>query len=208
MTGIGEQTGYIDKNESRIIRNLFRLGSLKAEDIMTPRTVITALRQDITISEALDTVIQTAFSRLPLYGKDIDDISGFVLKDEVLTLNSQGRGDTRLESLRREILCVWEGMALSSLLEFLLDHRQQIALVIDEHGGTRGLVTLEDVVETLLGMEIVDEMDKVEDMRTLARQQWLRRAKALGIDVDVLEHGPGEADAPPAPGAPEQEPRV
>ena len=115
-------------------------------------------------------------------GKDIDDITGFVLKDDILLAKAQGRGALQLVELRRDLQAVSGEMPLSDLLEFLLDQRQHLALVVSEYGGTRGLVSLEDVVETLLGMEIVDEMDRVEDMQALARQQWSKRAKALGLD--------------------------
>jgi CBS domain containing-hemolysin-like protein len=187
MAGIGERVGHIDKQESRIIRNLFRFGSLKATDIMTPRVVISAFPQSMTVAEALKNVTETPFSRLPVYKTDIDDITGFVLKDEILMIKSQGRVDVKLESLKRDIRVVPESMSLAILLEYLLDYRQHIVLVVDEYGGTRGLVTLEDVLETLLGMQIKDEMDDVEDMRVLARQQWEKRAKALGVNVDEID---------------------
>jgi CBS domain containing-hemolysin-like protein len=190
MAHIGEQFGHIDAKESRIIRNLFRFGSLKATDIMTPRIVIAALPGHISVAEAMKTIIDTAFSRLLVYGKDIDDVIGFVLKDEILMCQLQGRGHLRLEALKRHIAGVPWSMTLSILLEFMLDNRQHIVLVVDEYGGTRGLVTLEDVVETLLGMEIMDEMDTVPDMRKLARQQWAKRAKALGVEVDAVEKAP------------------
>jgi CBS domain containing-hemolysin-like protein len=103
----------------------------------------------------------------------------------LLISKAQDRGDVKLETLKREIKTVPGNMSLSNLLEFLLDKRQHIALVIDEYGGTKGLVTTEDVVETLLGMEIVDEMDRVEDMQALARQQWTKRARALGLEVNA-----------------------
>ena len=183
MAGIGAQTGCIAEHESRIFRNLFRCGSLEIADIMTPRTVILAFPQDITITEALNSATQTPFSRLPLYGRDVDDITGFVLKDEILMFKSQGQGEVKLESLKRDILTVPPSMSLSALLEFFLDRRQHIAIVVDEYGGTEGLVTLEDLVETLLGIEIIDEMDNVIDMQALARQQWAKRAKALGLEV-------------------------
>jgi CBS domain containing-hemolysin-like protein len=93
----------------------------------------------------------------------------------------------KLETLKRDIKTVTETMPLSELLEFLLDQRQHITLVIDEYGGTKGLVTIEDVVETLLGMEIVDEMDRVEDMRALARRQWEKRAKAFELKTKTDE---------------------
>ena len=181
MAGIGESAGKIDPRESRIIRNLFRLSSLTVSDIMTPRTVISGLPQDITVTEALDTKPAVTFSRLPLYEKDLDHVTGFILRDDLLHSKALDGGDFKLQTLRRDIKTVSDTMPLSDLLEFLLDQRQQIALVIDEYGGTNGLVTIEDVVETLLGMEIVDEMDRVEDMRALARRQWEKRAKALGV---------------------------
>ncbi len=184
MAGIGESTGKIDPRESRIIRNLFRFDSLTAGDIMTPRTVISGFSQDMSVSEALNTRQPITFSRLPLYEGDLDHITGFILKDNLLNAKAQGRGDVELETLKREIKTVPGNMSLSNLFGFLLDKRQHIALVVDEYGGTEGLVTTEDVVETLLGMEIVDEMDKVQDMQALARQQWAKRAKALGLDVN------------------------
>jgi CBS domain containing-hemolysin-like protein len=181
MAGIGESAGKIDPRESRIIRNLFRFSSLTVSDIMTPRTVISGLPQDITVSKALDAKPSVTFSRLPLYEKDLDHVTGFILRDDLLHSKALDGGDFKLQTLRRDIKTVSDTMPLSDLLEFLLDQRQQIALVIDEYGGTNGLVTIEDVVETLLGMEIVDEMDRVEDMRALARRQWEKRAKALGV---------------------------
>lgn len=197
LAGIGEQAGQIDQHESGIIRNLFRLRSLKAKDIMTPRTVIVALPEDMTMTEAL--ADETQFSRLPLYKVDIDDANGFVLKDEVLLVKAQNRGEAQLKTLKRDIMVVPREMPISALLETFLDRRQHIALVVDEYGGTNGLVTFEDVVETLLGEEIVDEMDKEEDMQALARQRWEKRAKALGPKVDNALTG-GPEQGPPAGG--------
>jgi CBS domain containing-hemolysin-like protein len=136
------------------------------------------------VAEATDAVARTPFSRLPLFGKNLDDVTGFVLKSDLLLCKARDQDDLKLDTLRREIPTVDKNMSLSGLLEFLLDKRQHIAMVTDEYGGTQGLVTLEDVVETLLGMEIVDEMDTVEDMQALARQQWQKRARALGLKID------------------------
>jgi len=193
MAGIGEKSGHIKESESRIIRNLFRFESIKAKDIMTPRTVIVAFRQDMTVAEALEVKSHTPFSRLLLYRSNIDDVTGFILKSDMLLSMAQDQSETKLDALKRDIMTVSGEMSLSGLLEFLLDHRQHIALVVNEFGGTKGLVTFEDVVETLLGMEIIDEMDKVEDMQAMARLQWTKRAKALGLEVDTLnkkETGP------------------
>jgi len=183
MADIGEQAGDIKEHESRIIQNLFRFEALRAEDVMTPRTVIVALQQDITVSDAMREHPHNIFSRLPLYGADLDEITGFILKDDLLLSVAQDMHDRPVKSLRRDMMAISGEMLLSELLEKLLDQRQQIALVVDEYGGTRGLVSLEDVVETLLGMEIVDEMDRVEDMQALARQQWEKRASAQGLNL-------------------------
>jgi len=184
MAGIGERAGEIDPRESRIIRNLFRFDSLTASDIMTPRTVISGLPQGMSITEALDAKPSMTFSRLPLYQANLDHITGFILKDDMLNAKAQGRGDVKVKTLKRDIKPVTGNMSLSNLFGFLLDKRQHIALVVDEYGGTKGLVTTEDVVETLLGMEIVDEMDRVRDMQAMARQQWAKRVKTLGLDVN------------------------
>ena len=187
MARVGEQAGQIREHESRIIRNLFRFESLKAKDIMTPRTVIVAFREDMTVNEALNLKTHTPFSRLPLYRESLDDITGFVLKTDMLISRAQDQKDVPLVNLKRDIISVSDVMPLSGLLDFFLDHRQQIALIVDEYGGTKGIVTLEDVVETLLGMEILDEMDKVEDMQVLARRQWEKRASAMGLKVDTFK---------------------
>ena len=195
MARVGEQTGQIAGTEARMIRNLFRFGSIEVTDIMTPRIVISALPEDITIAEGLASIERKPFSRLPLYQSDIDDVTDFVLKDDVLLRIAQGRGQEPLASLKRAMLIVPETVSLSKLLETLLKDRHHIALVVDEYGGTAGLVTLEDLVETLTGMEITDEKDAVVDMRALARRKWKERARAMGLDVDLLQ----QQNASPVP---------
>lgn len=184
MARIGEEAGHIRKRESRIIHNLLRFESIKAKDIMTPRTVLVGLQQDLTVSEAMDLDFISAFSRILLFGESFDDITGFILKTDMLISKTQDRKEVKLVTLKRDIMSVVSEMPLSDLLEFFLNHRQQIALVVDEYGGSRGIVTMEDVVETLLGMEILDEMDRVEDMQALARRQWEKRARSIGLKID------------------------
>lgn len=184
MAGVGERSGLLNEQESRVIKNLFRFGSLKARDIMTPRPVIQAFPDHLTVAEAVALHAQTPVTRLLLYRGEIDQVSGFVIKDEILLAQAQGRGDVPVATMAREIKSVSGGMPLSILLEFLLRERVHIVLVVGEYGEVKGLVTLEDVVETLLGMEIVDEVDTVEDLQALARQRWAKRASALGLAVD------------------------
>ncbi|NZA25126.1 HlyC/CorC family transporter [Luteimonas sp. SJ-92] len=181
MAGVGEKAGHIDPRESRILRNLFRMSSLKARDVMTPRPVLAGMQRDARVSEALKAGRTAPFSRIPLYTENRDDIDGFVLKDELLQAEARGEGSAPLHRLKRELLSVPDSMPLSNLLEFLLDRRQQIALVVGEYGDVQGLVTMEDVVETLLGDEIVDEMDRDTDMQRLARERWEKRASARGL---------------------------
>lgn len=185
MARVGEKTGDIKNNETRIIRNLLHLGSLRARDIMTPSTVVSALPEDMPVSDAVDRISDTPFSRLPLYNKTIDDITGFVLRDEALYKKMYDNDDLPLKALKRDILVVPDTVAVSMLLERFLKERQHIAIVVDEYGQTRGVVTLEDLIETLIGVEIVDEVEKIEDMRAFARRLWKERARELGLDEDV-----------------------
>ena len=184
MTGVGEQSGEIDQDESRIIKNLLRFQSMTAQDIMTPRTVIKAIKGDLTIDEILDNEDKIPFSRLPIYTNDLDDISGFVLHSDLLLYSAKDKGTEKALKLKRQIVTVSNTISLSDLLDKLLEDRQHIALVVGEYGGTRGIVSLEDLIETLLGMEIVDEADHVEDMQTLARELWKQRAEQMGVNLE------------------------
>jgi CBS domain containing-hemolysin-like protein len=185
MASLGERAGSLGADESRIIRNLLMLEDLTAGDVMTPRPVVIALPEHTTIADALAREEMQQFSRVPIFRETIDQITGFVLKDEILLEQARGGSERRLVDLKRELPTVQRDMRLRRLLAFLLERRRaHIALVIDEYGGTEGLVTMEDVVETLLGLEIVDEMDRNVDMQALARRRWAERARAMGLDVD------------------------
>ncbi len=197
MANMGEQAGQLKEDESRIIRNLFMLDKVTTEDIMTPRPVIEAYQEDMTVAEAAERTAEIPFSRFPIFGENRDDIGGFVLKDDILLYHAQGHSETTLDKIKRDIPSVPETMPLRELLEFLLEQRRShIALVVDEYGGTEGLVTLEDAVETLLGMEIVDEVDENVDMQVLARSRWKKRAREMGINPDrALEPPPRAPEA-------------
>ena len=182
MAEIGAEGGYLAAAESRILRNLFRFPELRAEDIMTPRTVVFALQQDLTTSEALEKHPEIPFSRIPVYGGTRDDITGFVLKTDLLIAQLQGRGEVHLKEMKRDLGFVTEDASVEHIADELLGKRAHLLAVFDEHGGLAGVVSLEDVVETLIGIEIVDEADKIDDLRRLARQKWEERMKRLGLD--------------------------
>ncbi len=195
LAELGAQQGVFEAEESRILRNLFRFRSLRVKDVMTPRTVVFALPEHKTVGEVMREHNEFRFSRIPVYTQNRDNVTGYVLKDEILLKAAQEKDDLTLADLKREILVVPDALPLPELFERLLDALEHIALVVDEYGGMAGIVTMEDVVETLLGMEIVDEVDSVEDMQELARQQWLRRARRLGMIPEPASSPDAEARA-------------
>lgn len=187
MAELGEQQGVFEFGESRIIQNLFRFSSLRVKDVMTPRIVLFALPEEKTVREVVNEHEEFRFSRIPVYTETRDDVTGYVLTDDILLKAAQEQGDIPLKELKREILVVPDALRLHALFERMLDRLEHIALVVDEYGGVEGVVSMEDVVETLLGLEIVDEADSAEDMQLLARRQWLARAKRLGIVPEEIE---------------------
>jgi len=203
MAALSMEHGELEVSESRILTNLFRLPSLKVEDVMTPRTVMIAFPEDTTVAEAHQQRPKLSVSRIPIYDGTIDKVTGFVLRTDMLLAQARGEGNTQLKELRREIKGVPAHASLSKLFDLLLNQREHIALVVDEYGGTDGLVTMEDLIETLLGMEIVDEADAVADMQRIARRRWEERARTLGLD----HNPPADADvaAPPESNKPTSE---
>lgn len=179
LADVGVQRGQIEIGESRILKNLFRFRELRVEAVMTPRTVVFALQQDLTIDAALAEHPDPSFSRIPIFGKDVDDVRAFVLKGDLMREKLAGRGDLPLRELGRKIEAVSEKASLGAVFDRLLKNRLHLALVLDEYGGLAGLVTLEDVVETLIGIEIVDEVDEIDDLRSLARRKWEERRRQM-----------------------------
>ncbi len=181
MAELGAREGIFDQEESKIIRNLLRFNTIRAKDIMTPRTVVIAADESQTIGDFFREHQDLRFSRIPIYQESKDHITGFILKDVLLLNIIKGKEDQPLQSIKRELMIVNEFINVPDLFNKLMEKREHIALVVDEFGGMAGLVTMEDVIETLLGMEIVDEWDKIEDMQKLARLNWEKRARAMGI---------------------------
>ncbi|MBW1817360.1 MAG: HlyC/CorC family transporter [Deltaproteobacteria bacterium] len=185
LARIGAQEGVFAEHESRILLNLFRFRDVRTRDIMTPRTVIFAFEETSTVGQALADHRDPSFTRVPVYTNDLDDAKGFVLHADVLLMAAQQKRETRLSELKRPIPLVPENTPLPDLFERFMRERAHVALAVNEYGGTEGLVTMEDLVETLLGLEIVDESDTVADMREFARQRWRVRARNRGIVKDV-----------------------
>lgn len=194
MAEQGAEEGVFLDEESRIFRNLMRFGSLQVRDILTPRVVVTAFSENETAARALQRLQSRRFSRLPVYRDDPENVTGFVLLNDILMAVADDRHEQSLRELRREVYKLPQTLSLYALFRGLLERREHLAVVVDEYGGLVGVVTMEDVVETLLGLEIMDEGDRIEDMRKVARRRWLQRAKKLGLvdedaDVDDLQAG-------------------
>lgn len=184
LTKIGEREGVFMKNESKIINNLVKMETVKVHSIMTPRTVVLAAQEDLTLEEFFRKKRYLCYSRIPVYTEDIDDITGFVLKTDILMHLANGEKKIKLKSIKRDIMVCYENTSLPKFYDILVTRKEHIALVIDEYGGMEGIVTMEDVVETILGLEITDESDAQTDMQAFAKALWAKRAKNLDVAVD------------------------
>lgn len=197
MADIGAQDGVFEEQESEIITNLLKFRSVQAKDVMTPRTVVRSARTTESLGEFFESTREHRFSRVPLYENESrDQVIGYVLKDQVLARIVDGHTADPLVSLKREIIAVPYDYPILDLFNRFLSAHEQIALVVDEFGGMDGIVTMEDVIETLLGVEIVDESDKTVDMQVLARRSWERRARRVGL---VIESNPKDEAMEPPP---------
>jgi len=187
MAQIGADEGLLDEKELEIVSNLMRLHRLSVRDIMTPRPVIFTVAEAITVGAFFEQHAGEPFTRIPVYGARPDDVTGYVLKTDLLIAQAKDEFDRPLTEFRRDFLICPDTLSASQIFDRLTHEKSHIALVVDEYGTVQGLVTLEDVVETLIGLEITDESDRVEDMRRLAHTRWRQRMQAVGIDPDSLE---------------------
>ncbi len=187
MVEIGKQEGILDVTEHTIASNLMKLRQLSVRDIMTPRPVIFSVPETMSVQEFFEKHAGSPFSRIPVYGVNSDDIKGYVLKSDLLIAQARDQFMRQLSEFKRELLILPDNLTASTLYEKLIRLKSHMALVVDEYGTVRGVVTLEDVMETLIGLEITDELDKVEDMQILAHNRWRERMEAIGINPNTLE---------------------
>lgn len=192
LTEMGSQTGAIPAQESRAIANLLRLNLMRVKDVMTPRVDVFALANTLTCAEAVSQHDPIRFSRIPVYDETIDRVTGIVMRVQLLDACLKGMGATRLEDLKLPMFIVPETKSVASMLEAFVKRHEHMALVVNEYGGTEGVITLEDVIETLLGVEIADEMDNIEKLRRLAIQRMeaqRRVAKKAGAGAATAAKG-------------------
>jgi CBS domain containing-hemolysin-like protein len=187
MAQIGVDEGLLESKELKILTNLMRLRQLSVRDIMTPRPVVFSASEKMTVRGFFTDHSENAFSRIPVYAKNEDDITGYVLKSDLLMAQARDEFDKSLSEFRRPFLMFLDVLDASTIFDSLIHGKNQIALVLDEYGTMQGIVTIEDVMETLIGLEIMDESDKVDDMQKLARKRWRARMESMGINPDNME---------------------
>lgn len=179
MANIGEREGVFESSEGKIINNLVKLKSIKVKQVMTPRTVVLAANENETLEHFFSNKDNLQHSRIPVFKDSIDDITGFVLKSDVLLYLAEGKKKMKLKNLRRPIINCYENASIFNFYNILITKKQQIALIIDEYGGMEGVATMEDVIETLLGLEITDESDTPVDMQQFAKERWQKRSETI-----------------------------
>lgn len=170
MVDVGTTEGIFRESESKLIKSCIALSGVKARQIMTPSIVVESACQDLTVKD-FQAKQSWSFSRIPVYAGDKDYITGYVLKDAVLKSLSEDQFHVKLSDLKRPILTFREEESVFQIWEKMLEKREHISVIIDEYGGLRGLVTMEDIIETMTGVEIVDEDDVAVDMQALAKEK-------------------------------------
>jgi CBS domain containing-hemolysin-like protein len=177
LAELGEQEGQLAKKESRILINLLSLHQTKVVDAITPRTVVFTIPETLTVDEYYQQYGTEQFSRIPVHRDDPEHITGFVLRADLLSALARNEINNPISEFRREMPTVMGDFPLLNAIDKLLHLRVHIILVVDEYGSVQGILTMEDALEAMLGLQIVDESDMVTDMQELARRFWRRRSK-------------------------------
>lgn len=176
MLSMGTEDGVFENEESKTIQNLIGSHTVKVKDIMTPRIVSTIADCEMLLSDFFARRETFQHSRIPVYAESPENIIGYVRKSRVFECLAEGNTQMKLKDICRDIVVVPENQSLSTLWELMLGGKEQIAMVVDEYGSFEGIATIEDIVESMLGLEILDEKDTVVDMQAYAREKWRERS--------------------------------
>jgi CBS domain containing-hemolysin-like protein len=177
LASLGHKMGSLISRENEYLANILKLRDIKTGHILTPRTVMHSLAEDISVSQALEEDKTKQFSRIPIYRDDQDDVSGLVSNRELLIGEREGKSDVAISRFSKPITRVSESLPVQQLLDLFIKKREHLFLVEDQFGQTAGIVTLEDAIETMLGREIVDETDTIEDLQEFAKEQYRDRLR-------------------------------
>lgn len=181
LASIGLQEGIFADRENKIIQNLIKLKSIKIKEVMTPRIVVVTANEEMSMQEFLKNKEFLHFSRIPIYQDHRENITGYIFRELVFEKLAEDQFDLKLKDIKRDIITFPEDMTLFDAWEELLQKKEHISLITDEYGGMDGITTLEDIIESLLGFEIVDEKDQVEDMQQYAMKRWKDKQKKYEI---------------------------
>ncbi|PLX04579.1 MAG: hemolysin [Marinilabiliales bacterium] len=187
LANIGADEGIFSNKEHKIIQNLLRLKKVNVSQIMTPRVVVAVADEKLNLNDFFKNKEYLKFSRIPVYSENDENITGYVFRQEVFEKLAEGKNELKLKDVKREIVVVPKSIVLFSLWEKLLERKEHIALIVDEYGGLEGIVTMEDIIETLLGLEIIDETDTIIDMQQYARDRWKERQIKYNL-IDKLDN--------------------
>lgn len=188
LASIGTQEGIFADKENKIIQNLIKLKSVEISEIMTPRIVVVVANEEMTLQEFLKNKDFLHFSRIPIYDNMRDNITGYVFRELVFEKLAEDQFDLKLKDIKRDILTFSENTTLFDAWDVMLTKKEHISIVIDEYGGMDGIASLEDIIESLLGFEIVDEKDRVDDMQQYALERWKTKQKKY----ELLRDGEGK----------------
>lgn len=177
MANVGEEEGVIEEDENKIIRNVMRLDEIKASDVMTPRVVAATASEKMTLKQYYDCDDYDHYSRIPVYADSPEYITGYILRDDALEDLTEDKFDITLGDIKRPIPQFNEEQSIGDIFDQMLRQKSQIGIVIDDYGCFQGILTLEDVIETVFGLELVDERDVVTDLQAYARERWQQRQK-------------------------------
>ena len=186
MAEIARDEGQFTEKEVEVLHNLMFMGTLDTQGILTPRTVMFTLPGNMLVSEFIADEQTAHFSRIPLYQNREDDIGGFILKTDILLAAIRGETDKTLNDYIRPIQAVPETIRLSDLFYILVDKKRHLVIVVDEYGAVAGIVTLEDIIEYLIGREIMDESDNVSDLRGLAIKKWRMKRSQHKVRNEIM----------------------
>ena len=178
MADVAEESGELDEDENEIIQNIINIDEVTADQVMTPRVVAATAPESMTIKEFYQDRSFLHHSRIPVYDGNDEYITGYILRVDALQLMAEDKFDVTLGELRRDIASFQEETTIGEIWDEMLNGQEQIAVIINEYGSFQGILTMEDVIETILGDEIVDERDAVVDMQQLARERWQKRQKS------------------------------
>lgn len=175
LANMGTKEGVFGEKENKIIQNLIRLKSIKVSEIMTPRVVLSTANEEMCLDEFLKNKDYLRFSRIPVFSGNSENITGYIFRQTVFEKLAEDITGMKLSDIKRSITIIPDTKPLFGVWETLLEKKEHIALVVDEYGGVDGIVTMEDIIESLLGFEIVDEKDTITDMQQFARERWKMR---------------------------------